>query len=328
MTTETNPVYVRIQKLLALANSPGATEAERDLAAEYVQRLLQDHQLTLSQVEAAGQQPATKRERRATGSGERRSAMYRWQRDLMAALSECNFCLHSVVESRVWGEGNRRALHEGEMQRYQDQKQHVLVGRELNVRVTLDTFDYLFEAIFREARAAGHDTLRRTQALSWFCEGASARLTERLRFVRRAREQEQAATSGNGTHRELVLADAYSSEQDLNLDFKFGYPAGTTAARRREREARFAAQQAEEQRLVAEGMDPTEAWYKARGYAQPMPTATPSRRRARGTGWTQANEEHWQKVNSPQYAAGKEAGDQISLDPQIGREARPALPRT
>lgn len=340
MTTQaTNPVYDRINKLLALANNPAATEAEAALAAEHVQRLLQDHNLTLSQVEATGAAaPETQTRTRANHRG----AMYQWQRDLMGALADNNFCLHYVREARVWGSGKHLALTEdGSYKRYTLEKQHVLVGRDINVRVTLDTYDYLVGAITRAAGAAGYDTKKLTRAISWFRAGAVARLTERLAEVRRRREAEDAARQsqdppvGNGTHRELVLSDVYGSEADLNNDFLNNYPAGTTAARRRSNMARHVARLAERDRMIAEGVEPTEAWYRACGY-EPARAAElaahynrPRRggRRRAGTRWTQSNEEYYRKVNSDEYAAGKAAGGEIGLDTQVGSAPRPALPR-
>jgi hypothetical protein len=324
-----NPILVRVKKLLALANDGGATEAEAALAAAKVQEILQDHGLTLAQVEATQTDPQiSTREKRALDH----RAMYEYQRDLMRALAENNFCLHHVA--RVFVPHERRStttrIIDGVRVTGYHEKRHVLVGRQLNVEVTQQTYEYLLGAL-RRANPYSHVTVDGKRFLS----GAVQRLTERLAERRRERElaSAQAPTKTNGTGRELVLSDVYGTEADLNNDTLNGFPAGTTATRNREAEARRARQQAEHDRLVAEGTDSTEAWYRAYGYEPEraaMYAAKYNRRAARaGRGrtrnWTRGDEAHYAKVNSPAYQAGKQAGDAIGLDDQVGQTQRRRL---
>lgn len=81
-------VYARIQKLLAIQESRGATEAEAALAAEHIQKLLQDHNLSLSQIEADNKTQAIDRIKQNV----ERYAIRPWEIKLMETLARNNFC--------------------------------------------------------------------------------------------------------------------------------------------------------------------------------------------------------------------------------------------
>lgn len=320
------PIYTRIQKLLALANNTAATEAEAALAAEHVQRLLQEHNLTLSQVEAEG----------GSGDGGTREkvttndyARYPWQRDLMAALAENSFVLHQVARIRTTkGTGGE------ELGYTRISRKHMLVGRQINVDTVRRMYEYLCRAVERAAEEAGCGD-RSDRML--FREGAVSRLTERLAERRReAEEAQHKPATGNGTHRELVLTDVYGTEADLNNDALNNYPAGTTAVNRQRAHAKETARQAEEVRLVAEGVEPTEAFYRAHGYGEEIAKTYAerwnkrSRRgggRGRSQGWARSDAEY-RKVNSPSYKAGRAAGGSIGLDGQVGASSTKRLGRS
>lgn len=342
-------VFARIQKLLALQESRGATEAEAAIAAAHVQRLLQEHNLSLAQVEqAAGTTDKVEREKAETTM----RAAHAWTVRLMEAVSENQFCMHRVSEvfvaeppevqakidqfpkshwakkiSRPWTIRGERIVGHYE-------KRHVLVGRPLNVRVSLETYGYLRQAIRRAADDAGYKPGPGMSArtINDFRDGVSARLVERLNERRREAERESAAktkaAAGNGTHRELVLTDVYGTESDQNNDLLNGFPVGTTAARRRKSHERSAEIEAKCQALVAQGVEATEAFYLAHGYdAKDAKTYASdwnrrqSRRRGgrgRSQGFTTADRESHRKVNSNAYQQGRKVGNQIGLDDQVG----------
>jgi len=326
----TDAILLRVKKLLALAHDGGATEAEAALAAAKVQEILQDHGLTLAQVESVSTDGAPREKRETT-----HRAMYEYQRDLMAALAANNFCLHHIA--KVFVPHARRdtvtKFIDGERVTGYHEKRHLLVGRRLNVDVTTAIYEYLLVAL-RRANPYDHVTVDGKR----FLAGAVARLTERLAERRREREAASAAAptrAANGSGRELVLSDVYGTESDLNNDVLNGFPAGTTAAKRREQADRAARQEAEHDRLVAEGVDTTEAWYRAYGYEPEraaLYAAKYNRRRARsGRGrtrnWTAGDERHHEKVNSAAYQAGKAAGDAIGLDDQVAATERRRIGR-
>jgi uncharacterized protein DUF2786 len=309
-----NPIFNKIRKLLALADaSRNSSEAEAQAAALKVQELLQDHGLTLAELEAAGgTTDDTGRRKEATD----RRALYAWQRDLMGQLADNNFCLHHVREAKLTRPGHGSRLF--------TTKAHVLVGRNLNVNATVAVYDYLLDALDRIAREQGFMSNRRDA--SAFFEGAVPRLVSR-REKEAAQEaaRRNAPTGGNA----LVLSDLYGNEHDLNNDTLNGFPAGTTAARRRERAEQEAARKVEEARLKANGVEAVEAFYLSHGYSPENAKSyaiqyhakqdRPTRRGGRGwaRGWTKVDENASAKRNSAAYRAGRKAGDEVGLDTQV-----------
>ena len=331
MTTE-NPIFSKIRKLLALAdNARNSSEAEAQAAALKVQELLQDHGLSLSQIEAAGgssDQPEAREK-----NVEARRAMYVWQQNLMATLAANNFCMHRVRYRTVtWTDGKNY-----------NSKWHQMVGRKLNMDVTLSTYDYLVSAMRRAADEAGYARRTNISDNTHFLEGAVERLTDRLTTMRQEREEaskkdEKARRASGGTGRDLILTDVYGSEEDLNNDAMNNYAAGTTANRRRERAAQEAAREQKEKDLVASGVEKIQAFYMSHGYEEtrakasanryhkPM-NSTPGNRRStyRARVYTQEDRAQDRKMSSSAYRAGKIAGDNISLNTQVGGSGRKAI---
>lgn len=320
--SQANPVFSKIQKLLRLADAArNSSEAEATAAALKVQELLQEHGLTLAQIEAAGGEsdgaPRTKQmlDRRAR---------YDYQIKLMRHLAQNNFCMHLTRVVR-----NEKALYSGG--RGKTSRNHLLVGRQMNVDVTISTYDYLIETITRLRNEAGYTGVT-TDARN-FMDGAVARITERLDEQRRAATKDKPApAAANGSHRELVLADVYGSEEDLNNDALYGFPAGTTATRKAEAKRKQDEQAAHWKELQEQGVEKWEAWYLAHGYGTEDAKFLGSKfnkRQRRGGGrgyrgghWTQGDEKHAQKVNSASYKAGRAAGDSIGLNSQVGAASR------
>jgi hypothetical protein len=320
-----NPIFSKIQKLLALADaSRNSSEAEAQAAALKVQELLQDHGLSMAELEAAGVNSEDDGRRKEVTD---RRAIYGWQQSLMMQLAENNFCLHHVRSAKLTRPGFGERLFET--------KAHVLVGRNLNVNSTVAVYDYLIEAITRATREQGFHTTRGDA--NAFAEGAVSRLVVRLAEQRRAREAEQetarrAAPTGANA---LVLSEVYGSERDLNNDTLNGYPMGTTAARRREREEKEAARKVQEAELVANGVEQTEAFYLSHGYSAESAKANAANwnrqqnRRSRGrgwtSGWTKADEAQARKERSSAYRAGRSAGNTIGLDTQVSKKSNPKV---
>lgn len=330
-------VLEKIGKLLAMANNDGASENERNMAQDHVQRLLQVHNLSLSQVEnASGKASVEKREKVAFGS-----AVRPWQVKIMEALARSNFCLSQVIKSNQQGVAAR----------------HAVIGRAVNVEATRLTYEYLLGALRRELGQAGYSeteprvTSRGTKYSKqgqWFLEGAALRLSERLEERRRqaeadskaAEEARQAASNGSG--RELVLSDVYGSEADLNNDALNNFPPGTTAARRRQREEEEMKREAQKQAWIDAGVDPTEALYRSYGYSEEKAKewandykkasamATGGRRgrtRHFTIGSSRADRSYYQMVGSKAYQSGKEAGGSISLEKQVGTSSQKRIGR-
>lgn len=331
----------RIQKLMALTEGRGATEAEAALAASHVQRLLAEHNLSMAHVEASGGSSGKDGKRERTGVD--RKQVYKWQRELMAALAELNYC--KPLTKWEFRNGGKVKVFAG----------YELIGRSANVATTAAMFDYLLHAIERVARDEVKDpALYFTRYAHSFKEGASVRLVERLQQKKReivaqadrdAREQKARAShpGSTGTAVVIFMSDLVQDEEDANHDLYAGLPAGTTAARRREREAESAVAEAKRKALVEAGEDPDIAWYLSMGYdeerARELATPAAPKIETEAQRKKRIEKEHrddrrWQervynrqqreaaRLDPTAYRKGHEAADDIGLDTQIEKQGR------
>lgn len=327
-------VISRIKKLLALADqAKNSSEAEAQAAALKVQEMLQDYGLTMSQIEESGEKNNDPLAEREAQKPDAVKAMYEWQQKLMATIAEGLFCFHAIrrsEEKRTDKSGLTRMRH-----------RHYLVGRRINVDVAISTYLYLEKTVKRIAEEKGFGAKDR-KSYNLFIEGAVSRLKERLderryeREAQSAKEAEEARRRSGSTGTSLVLSDVYGSEADLNNDLLNGFPAGTTAARRRDREAKEIAREAREKGLIEQGVERTEAFYLSHGYSAETAKAYAKKwnnrqnhRFSRGhnvhRGWTRADEKHHLKITSAAYKSGRDAGNDIGLDTQVGNTKRKAI---
>ena len=342
---ESNPIIDRIKKLMALSQSSNQHEAA--LAAQRCQDLLLEHNLTMAEVNSASIQSnasATSAKRERTSHD--KSAMYKYQKDLMAVLAKNNFCMH--WESEEWKadpKGSKlRMFHshnscdgKNDQDKGRIVKVHMLLGREDNVMVTRMMYDYLIETMDRLLPWQGMDK-RGKDALLWLA-GCTETLVQRLDEQRYQKEQEtkkrQQEAAARGEAGLVKLSDLYNTEEELNQDARWGYEPGTTTRNRMEREARYAAQREKERELVAQGMDASDAWYVARGMEAPGKsklegkTETDAQRRKREqreanesrrrhAAWDRQAHADWMKRNTEAYRHGAKTGHNIGLDQQVG----------
>lgn len=319
---EAAAILGKVQALLAKTVDNGCTEAEASAAAGKVQALLAKHNLNLAALQ--NQQAPVYETREKTDSG--KSAMFAYQKKLMECIAHNNFCMAFVRE-----DGRKR--------------EHQLLGRKVNVTVSVQTYDYLCQAMAR-LNPYRHD---RKNAIR-FMEGCAERLVERLNAQRYEAEQEskrakaEAQQTGNGTDL-IVLSDVYGSEEELNCDALYGYEPGTTARRNREyanrraaEDIKYAADKRKEDELVAGGMNRRIAWYVARGYEIPadvMDEPKAETRREREARERRSERLHakwdreWQREqarkNSAAYQSGRMTAEEISLNQQIEKSDRTAI---
>jgi hypothetical protein len=323
-----NSILDKIAKLLALQESRGATEAEAQLACEHVQRLLQEHNLTLSEVEAhGGKSDSLTAARTKVSLRVVKNKRMQWRVRLVEGIAQSQFCL-----------AHSQTYYERESAKFR--KRIVLVGRDVNVKSVQMMFEYLEAACVRALRDSGYPMTEGgnyTRDAAYFLEGAAERLSERLAARRAEREresEERARASSDG--KSLVLSDVYGTEHDLNNDHLNNFPPGTTAARRRAGEERVARQEAEYARLRAEGVEETVAWYRSHGYSEERAaeaaaeyqrsSARSARRGGRGgsaNNWSRSNEEAYRRQTSSAFKRGLATGASIGLDEQVGTAAAP-----
>jgi len=344
---EQESVIRKIKHLLALSKSPNEFEAA--LAATRVQELLASYNLNMAVVDAANigkkqEIPGGKRGK-VKHNG---AAMYQYQKDLMAAIAQCNFCMHYINEE--WKQDPRgskvRWLHSnvGITDANRDDmgrivKLHVLIGAEVNVITTQNVYDYLVSTMDRLLPWQGMEK-RGKNALLWLA-GCTERLVERLneRKYEMERESREAAAKP-GAETGIVLSSVYASEEDYNEDIRWGLELGTTAKQRRDREARYAADRTKEAELIANGCPKEDAYYIARGLNPPAKIAelpevkeTEAQRIKREAKEERENErwreQAWrrrqkqaQKTLHPAYQAGVSKGSEIGLHDQVRSDTK------
>ena len=312
----------KVRKLMALADSKGATEAEASFAAAKIQELVQTYGLDMAQLEDKGVS-----EVRGMGTVDRR-AMFDYQQALMATIAKNNFCFHDI-----------RTIYIARKNR--NSKQHFLIGRQLNIQVTVNTYDYLIGTLKRLCEQAN---LQEHKTRNLFYDGATERLCKRLNDQRAFREaeelmrQSELRARGEGGTTAIALVDLYGSEADLNNDALNHYPPGTTAQRRHKKAADEAARKTREQELLDQGEDKIVAFYMSHGMDRPQAQtyanaystkvtkeARRQTRRSSHRGFTQHDRKHWQRRSSAAFRAGEKAGDSIGIDTQIETVEGPKL---
>lgn len=323
-------IIFRIQKLLALANDGGATEAEASLAMEKAQAIMAEHNLTMATIAATGEKGQENR----TKEGLDGQAMYDYQRDLMAAIADTNYCYVNVIYR-----GSRRGVRGVGYQ---------IIGTESNVATAKIMFEYLMQTINRLVMIEiGNDYRQRMSryAMSW-CAGCSSRLIDRIRErhsnylaeqkKKAEQEKKQAQHPASASHGALVVVmeDYQQKERDLNNDFRNGWEPGTTAKKRDERDARLKkAHDDKYAKAIAAGYDKEVAEAYAEYYFDSLEAAhewvhpkpmTEEEKAKQEREWEREGrkerkrqEREFNKRNWSAYHKGSEAGSSIGLDAQL-----------
>lgn len=296
----------RIHKLLKLAKG-NTTEGEADAAMAKVQELLGSYNLTMADVEAHNATPSDESKR--TKGGFKKNAMYRWQQDLMGEVARVHYCLHFVHEEAMPDEGKKDKM--------KVRKVHSLIGREVNVITAQAMFDYLIQTINRlVSERFPHSEILSKSANSWK-EGCAARLRERL--SQRAREADErqkaqaeaAPWSPETTGKALVLlSDIRKREEDLNMDFRYGWAPGTWTAKKAAWAAEDAARRAAPAPEV-EAPKETDAQRRKREEKEARERARWRRK------WERQEQQERERIDWDAYREGAERGKRIGLDPQV-----------
>jgi len=288
-------IIEKVKKLLAMANDSRGNENEANLAMERVQQLLASYNLTMSEVEnSPDKNNKTIEDTKRAKTTIHKNAMYKYQQ-LMSYIADSHYCVYFLGE---------RMLYNEKSMKWNKRKYHVLIGREVNTVTATLMFDYLDNTINKLVNELYPNPLNLTKsAVSWR-EGCARRLCQRLyerRVERDNKQKEEAQKASNGTGL-MLLTDIRSNEQDLNNDFYYGYPAGTTTKRRHEYlEAQKNKVEVPEAEVLSdkERADREKKWKKAQEKYQ----REQSRR--------------WANKDIRAFNAGFEKGNEIGLDDQL-----------
>lgn len=257
MSDELSPDQLKVAETIAkLLDKAARTEhpAERDAFAAKAQELLAKHNLDSATVEGA-----------RGGTGRREQALvdggfYSFHRDLWRAVAQLNFChwwsqkylTDEKVEqpNQVRNAGTRTYL--GRRWVRAQRRRHALVGRAVNVRVTIGMAQYLLQAVeraLRERLAGDPDVAQHNAASNWawsFRKGCAMGIIEKLEDrreaqlakERQAQRRAERAAHGASASTAVTLASYTKSEEEANADFVHGEGwSARQAARRAERAA-------------------------------------------------------------------------------------------
>lgn len=308
-----------IEKIVKLQNlaANNSNEAEAAAASAKAAKLLEDYNLDSAAVERASGGTGRREEANVEGG------FYQWQRELWEAVAEVNFCHYwsqrfrmparMVWRKNSWGEREKQ-------ERRTTRRRHCLVGRTVNVRATEIMARYLEGAIERvlEERFPGAD--RKDKYIASFREGVAYRLRQRLEERRRDAvaadlkakhaAENAAKREGVSTSTALTISTYVQQENDANNDFRFG--EGTSA--------RWAAARAEKAEAAKSAREEYTKWAAANPKEAAAKEAKEAERRRKRT--YSASNDRFGKVDDGAFWAGSDAGEKISLEPQVGdREA-------
>lgn len=322
-TSEQLSAIDKAQKLFALGKN-NSNEHEAASAIAKGMALLEAFNLDMAVLDKkAGRVGAARDDKKLKGG------LYQWQRDIWSAVAKLNFCYYDF----------QRGLRKGESY------EHRLIGKPENVIGTRVMAEYLQDTIERLAveygKARYPNASRFIRELIAYREGIAQRISDRLWYLRREREQEAerreaearaaarhpGAAPGTG----IVLASVIQTETYLNWDYLFGLEPGTTARRRAEQEARrTAAKAAADEELAKQAREweqfekdhPEEAAKILARRAVELANAE----REREARWAKERNKpikyremtsQEQRRNSAEFMDGLAKGDEVGLDQQI-----------
>jgi hypothetical protein len=314
MGNDIEAVIAKVRKLLALAGN-NTNEAEAASAAQKAQDLLEAYNLDMATVNEKTRTFAAREDTR-TGGG-----LYKWQRALWYATATLNFCRYSYIR------GNKAG----------GTYEHQLIGSKANVigaRIMAEYLEGVTERLARKWVAENHPgkSIFIKDAIA-YREGLAGRLTNRLwtkRWEHLKTEEERIKqerarnlSAGVDTQNALVLQDVINTEEDLNMDYLYGYEPGTSAKRRVENEARrVAAEAAAEEELVKfrqwEKDHPEEARKLAEKEAEELRKSNERYFRTARPKKPTAEE---LRRNTPAYREGWRKGEDVQIERQVDKQA-------
>jgi hypothetical protein len=220
MNEKRDKLAERVAKLLRLAsNNPNEREAMAAMERAY--SLMEEHNLTMAQVDAHGSGDERLQE---SFHGDYRGQT--WARSIWAGVAELNFSMYAFMTAERVQRYRRTADGHFEKRPMRDVDEHLIIGTESNVVSTKFMVEYLIATV---ERLAGQECYGAREQHA-FKIGCADRLYDRLTTLRREREQasrkEQQAASGNLP----VLADVYAATGRRMRSFFVKFTAACRAA--------------------------------------------------------------------------------------------------
>lgn len=307
MSTPDNPATMtriidKIRKLFALAGN-NTSEAEAASALAKAQEMLASYNLEMSMLDDRAEV-----KKHDQGDGKRtkekveRSAMFAYIRKLWEALADTNFCVY-------W---NTRIYTNGVFSTYY----HYLIGREDNVAVVKLMGEYLEQTLNRQCPyKVGKDVnLWKTGCVERIVERLAAKKSE----MTTADFSSTTPGSGMAASTAVVLRSVYEDEAHKN--YQFQYPNGDWCPCLRCRTRRN-----DEYRARRDAMPDTPAVAVHNDEKAETPAQTrrreekEARQRERwNRKYDRQYQREWEKRNSEAFISGRDAGEKVNLDSQVG----------
>jgi hypothetical protein len=290
-------ILSKVQKLLALAgNNP--SEAEAAAAMERAQELLAKYNLTMAQLdESVKSKGGSVAEAKRTKEKVERSAMFKFQRAIWAALAETNFCVY--WSQKVFHSSGIYSTHH-----------HYLIGREENVVTVKVMGEYLEKTINRLCPyKSGKD-------VHLWKEGCAERICERLRAKRREMERANQPTATSDSTA-VVLASVYTNEDHANHLFQYGPGSESWCPCRTCRERRWAEYQARQAAMPREDLPAVVEDRETPAQRRKREEANERRWERQQQQWRREQEREAERTGSEAYQAGRAKGNEIGIDSQI-----------
>jgi hypothetical protein len=182
----------RIRKLMAVANGNAeGGQHERDTALKMAHNLLAKHNLSMADVKEEDKEGRSTKEKYMTS--------HAWAKIVAGSIAELFFC--GFFTTKVGPRGTTRM-------------KMTFIGLESNVATAKEMVDYVVSSISSEAARKARQYDEGGSYVRTFCNGAAYQIAKRCRELRKAAEEESAATPQPGTA--LVLASLYKREVAAN----------------------------------------------------------------------------------------------------------------
>lgn len=177
----------RIKKMMALANSPAATEGERDTALRMSYSLLAKYNLSMLDIDEHNLQPQEKRQEETTTF-----VVYPWARHIAVSVADLFFCKYYF-----------RRPSDGK------QATHAFIGKESNATTCAYMAEFVVRSVMKEASRMYGSAIA-PEARN-FAVGAARRIQERVAAIRK-NEHESDKVPGTA----LMLVNLHASEKLAN----------------------------------------------------------------------------------------------------------------
>lgn len=331
-------VVRKIQLLLQLAERAKGNETEAAAAMAKAQELLAKYNLDLATVQDKVVNGGTNNQNDALAKRDyavtKRSAMYQWQRNLVRAIAEANYCKYwtAEVKEELYIPKSKRKYEDDDAKQMRWVKRHKVLGRTANTTVVMIMVDYLMDTIERLLPYPQAERLSRS-ANSWR-EGCTDRLIERIQAKAEDMRTADYATQGEAAYSTAIaIRNVVTSEEIGNYDHINGVGAWA------KKEAHYAAWESDAQNraLLQEEREKRELAELEAKLA--LETPEQKKRRLKQEARQRASDErynqrYWDKQDRKEereaarrdhsaYRQGSETAEKIGLDSQLkaGKDA-------